>query len=286
VKKVHLGFKAFDLHELACHFVAESAGFYAEHGLDVSLMDTRLVPDSELPRSLFSAACGSAVFRWLHGEKLKVVLVAAERPMFWLYTHSDVAGLGELRGRPMATYPDPAPPAQFLRIILNEAGFQAGHDVNLIPVGNDGGRLEMLRSGRAVAALVSSAMLPGQVEALGFRQLLCIGDGLRVPTTGLAVSLDTFRRDPDTINAMRDSHRAALRLVHGDKAAIRRAIRDAKLVDARHLDDGCELLRQFFTADGRIPAAGMLDGVRRLAESLELGTPEEPTDLYDCLREG
>lgn len=95
--KVQLGFKAFDLHELTCHFVAESAGFYAEHGLDVSLMDTRLVPDSELPQGLFSAACGSAVFRWLHGEKLKVVLVAAERPMFWLYTHSDVAGLGELR---------------------------------------------------------------------------------------------------------------------------------------------------------------------------------------------
>jgi ABC-type nitrate/sulfonate/bicarbonate transport system substrate-binding protein len=285
VKKVQLGFKAFDLHELTCHFVAETAGFYAEHGLDVSLMDTRLVPDSELPRSLFSAACGSAVFRWLHGEKLKVVLVAAERPMFWLYTHSDVAGLGELRDRPVATYPERAPPAQFLRIVLNEAGVQADR-VNLIPARDDVDRLQMLRSGRAVAALVSSAMLPAQVEALGFRQLLCIGDGLRLPTTGLAVSLDTFRRYPDTINAMRDSHRAALRLVHGDKPALRRAIRDAKLVDARHLDDGCELLRHFFTTDGRIPAAGMLDGVRRLAESLELGIPEEPADLYDCLREG
>jgi ABC-type nitrate/sulfonate/bicarbonate transport system substrate-binding protein len=286
VKKVQLGFKAFDLHELACHFLAESAGFYAEHGLQVSLVDTRIVPDSELPQRLFSTACGSAVVRWLHGEKLKVVLVAAERPMFWLYTRSDVSGLGELRGRPMATYPGAAPPAQFLRIILNEAGFQAGPDVNLVPVRDDGGRLDMLRSGQAAAALVSSAMLPGQVEALGFRQLLCIGDELRLPTTGLAVTLDTFRRYPDTINAMRDSHRAALRLVHGDQPALCRTLRDAGLVDARHLDHGCELARQFFTTDGRIPAAGMLDGVRRLANSLELGIPQDRTDLYDCLREG
>jgi hypothetical protein len=30
----------------------------------------------------------------------------------------------------------------------------------------------------------------------------------------------------------------------------------------------------------------MLDGVRRLANSLELGIPQDQTDLYDCLREG
>jgi ABC-type nitrate/sulfonate/bicarbonate transport system substrate-binding protein len=285
VKKVQLGFKAFDLHELACHFVAESAGLYAEHGLHVSLMDTRIVPDSELPRGLFSTACGSAVVRWLHGEKLKVVLIAAERPMFWLHTRSDVSGLGELKGRPIATYPDAAPPAQFLRIVLNEAGFQDGRDVSLVPVRDDAGRLEMLRSGQAAAALVSSAMLPGQVEALGFRQLLCIGDELRLPTTGLAVTLDTFGRYPDTIKAMRDSHRAALRLVHGDQPALRRALCDAGLLGDRHLDRGCEFVRQFFTTDGRIPAAGMLDGVRRLADSLELEIPEGPPELYDCLQD-
>jgi hypothetical protein len=285
VKKVQLGFKAFDLHELACHFVAEAAGFYAERGLHVSLLDTRLVPDSELPKNLFSAACGSALFRWLRGEKLKVVLVAAERPMFWLYAHSDVTGLGDLEGRPVATYPDAAPPAQFLRIILNESGVQTGRDVSLIPVRDDGGRLQLLRSGQAAAALISSAMLPSQVEALGFRQLLCVGDRLRLPTTGLAVGSDTFRRYPDTVDAMCDSHRSALRLVHGDEPALRRALRDSGLVDVRHLDNACELLQEFFTTDGRVPAAGIFDGVRCIADSLTLRIPAEQSEFYDCIRE-
>lgn len=285
MKAIHLGFKAFDLHELACHFVAECAGVYSEHGLDVSLMDTRAVPDRELPDSLFSAACGSAVIRWLHGEKLKVVFVAAKRPMFWLYSQHDAGGLDGLRGQCVATYPDAAPPAQFLRIVLEDAGLTADRDVHLEPGRDDVARLEMLRSGHAAAALVSSATLPCRVEEFGFRQLLCVGDCLRLPTTGLAVSLGMFEREPEAVAAMVESHRTALRLIHDDQPPLRRGLREAGLVDERDLDSACELLRQFFTTDGLVRAADVLPGVRRLAVSLKLAIPAESVELYDCIRQ-
>jgi len=284
VKAIHLGFKAFDLHELACHVVAECAGVYSEYGLDVSLMDTKAVPDRELPDSLFSAACGSAVIRWLHGEKLKVVFVAAKRPMFWLYSQHDAGGLDGLRGQCVATYPDAAPPAQFLRIVLEDAGLTADRDVHLEPGRDDVARLEMLRSGHAAAALVSSATLPCRVEEFGFRQLLCVGDCLRLPTTGLAVSLGMFEREPEAVAAMVESHRTALRLIHDDQPPLRRGLREAGLVDERDLDSACELLRQFFTTDGLVRAADVLPGVRRLAVSLKMAIPVENVELYDCIR--
>ena len=282
MKEVQLGFKAFDLHELGCHFVAQSAGFYAERRLDVSLVDTRLMPDEELPEHLFSTACGSAVIRWLLGEKLKVVLVAAERPMFWLYSNNGVARLEDLRGRKIATFPDASPPAHFLRIILEQAQLDTHGAVSLVPARDDGSRLEMLRRGDAAAALISSAILPCAVEALGFRKLLCVGDHFRLPTTGLAVRLDTFQRYPETVNAMRDAHRAALRLIHGDRAGLHRALEEAELVDTDFLDSSCELLREFFTSEGQVQDVDVRDGLRRLADSLDVEVPRELPGLYAC----
>ena len=36
---VQLGFKAFDAHELLCHFIAAKAGLYQRHRLQIELVD-------------------------------------------------------------------------------------------------------------------------------------------------------------------------------------------------------------------------------------------------------
>jgi hypothetical protein len=142
----------------------------------------------------------------------------------------------------------------------------------------------MLRSGDAAAALVSSATLPDRVQELGFRQLLCVGDRLRLPTTGLAVSSGMFEKDPEAVAAMVECHRAALRLIHDDEPPVRRGLREASLVDERDLDSACELLRQFFTMDGLVQTSDILPGIKRLAASLKLAIPAEDVGLYDCIR--
>lgn len=284
MKKVQLGFKAFDIHELICHFVAETSGCYAEQGLDVSLVDTRREPDEELHEIFFSAACGSALIRWLNGEKLKIVFVAAERPMFWLYSHDNVAGLHGLKQRRIATYPDAAPPAKFLGIVFEDGGLKVDTDVQLVPAHNDSVRLEMMQSGQASAALISTAMLPRQIKELGYRQLLCLGDLLQVPTTGLAVSLTTIENHHDTVCAMREAHRAAIRLVHGDVAALAQALKAAELPGVEDPDGIQDLLRSFFSTDGLVAGANKFSGLFRLAAYMNLEPPGEPKDLYGCIR--
>ena len=284
MKKVHLGFKAFDIHELICHFVAETAGCYAEQGLDVSLVDTRLISDEKPHENLFSTACGSAAIRWLNGEKLKVVFVASERPMFWLYSNDSVTGLNDLKRRRIATYPETAPPAKFLSIFLKDAGLDEDPDLQLVIASDDSGRLEMMRSGHASAALISTAMLPREIKEFGFRQLLCLGDLIGLPTTGLAVSLTTFENHQDTVCAMREAHSAAIQLVHGNAEALARALRFAEFPGADDPAGTQNLLQNFFSTDGLIPAGDRFCGLYRLAAFLRLELHCEPADLYDCIK--
>lgn len=280
MKRVSLGFKAYDIHELACHFVAEHAGLYRDRGLEVTLEDTRRVADHELPEALFSAACGAALIRWLRGASVRVEVVATVRPMFWLHAAGGVHALDDLRGRTIASYPEGAPPAQFLRIVLEDAGLAPGLDVKLVSAPSDAARIELLSRPDVVAALTSSATLPHRPVRPGFHELLCIGDRLRVPTTGLAVNLAMVERSPQIVDAMADAFRAALRLIHEDEAVVRGALRESALVDEQDVDRAGVLVRQFFTANGRIRAGDVLPGVQRVAASLGVAAVESADSLY------
>ena len=81
VTRVLLGFKAFDPHELLCHFVAAEGGLYSRHGIRVRLVDITFVPDAELPAELFQVSCGAALAGALQGNGQRVVFVATDRPM-------------------------------------------------------------------------------------------------------------------------------------------------------------------------------------------------------------
>lgn len=280
MKAVTLGYKAFDLHELTCHFVARHAGLYADRGLEVSLLDTRRVTDKELADSVMSVACGSALLRWLRGEPVKVVFIAATRPMFWLVCREDITDLQGLAGGCIAGYPTAAPPAQFLRVVLDEAGLGSAGAVTVLPAGDDTARLDMLQSGEAVAALSSSATSARAVEQAGLRRLFCLGDRIQVPTTGLAVHPRLLANDPEAVERMREAFRAALRVIHSDAAVLRESLREAAIVDDGVLDDACLLVRQFYSDSGGMIAADVLPDVQRLARCMGQALPGDVGDLY------
>lgn len=277
---ITLGFKALDVHELGCHFVARHAGIYASRGLDVRLLDTRPIADDELPVTVISVACGSALLRWLRGERVKVVFVAATKPMFWLCGRNGIEKLDDLAGRSIAAYPEASPPAWFLRVVLEEAGLDPADRMTVIPLPDDAARLAAVESGEAAAALVSSATSLRALEAAGLRRLLCLGDRLRVPTTGLAAHRSLLETDPDTVHRVRGAFRAALRVIHEDESVLRASLREAGLLD--ELGPACSLLREFYSRDGSVAPAAVLPGVQRIAHSMKLPLPTDVGTLYAC----
>lgn len=277
---VHLGFKAFDLHELACHFVARHAGLYAAHGLDVHLLETTFLSDEQLPPRTFQAACTAALIAWLRGATVRVVFVACDRPMFWLVGRTGVT-LSQLarRGR-IASYPPGAAPGELLRLVLGEAAAAGDGGPELLPARDDSARLGLLLSGEVDAAVLSSAVSPERIARRGLVTLRFFGDALRLPTTGLAVQAGLLDREPGLVRAMCACYREGLRLLRQDAGLAAQAFAAALDLNSEEAVAAVARVRDCYTTDGKgDPAlqAGAIDAVRR---ALGGGGPA-PAGLYD-----
>jgi ABC-type nitrate/sulfonate/bicarbonate transport system substrate-binding protein len=279
VTKIRLGFKAFDPHELLCHFVAVRAGLYERERLAVELTDLTFTPDAELPPEICQVSCGAALQGALQGNPQRVVFVATERPMFWL--HGAVPDLAALRGRTVATYPAVAPPARFARMILQGAGLDPDADVTLAPARDDTARLGLLRSGSAAAAVLSSAVPPPVVERLGFRTLSFFGDAIRIPTTGLAVHARRLAEDRAQVAALVRVLKGGLDRLHRESALAARVLQETFDIDAAIAPATAALLERHFSRNGRTDAALAQGVIDRMRAALGVERPLAFEEVYD-----
>jgi hypothetical protein len=270
VASLTIGFKAYDAHELACHFVARHAGLYEKHGLQPQLLDTTFIADADLPPLTFHAACGAALFDWLRGVEVRVVFVAAQRPMFSLHARPERDDVSNLRGEVVAGFPPAAPPAVFLRALLRQRSVEPD-GITTLPARDDVARIGLLRDGSASVALLSSAVAPRALTEIGFPELLFLGDALRLPTTGLAVSAATYASEAGLVAAMRSCYRDALALLHGDTGILAAALAERVEFDAAGRAALAERVRRCYTRDGRVALRAVEGAVGLVAA--ELGRP-------------
>jgi ABC-type nitrate/sulfonate/bicarbonate transport system substrate-binding protein len=275
---VHLGFKAFDLHELACHFIARQAGLYAARGLDVHLLETTFLADEQLPARTFQAACTAALIAWLRGAPVRVVFVACDRPMFWLIGRAGATLSEVAHGGRIASYPPGAAPGDLLRLVLGEAG-QGGEPV-LLPARDDNARLGLLLSGEVNAAVISSAVPVQRLTRRGLTILNFFGDALRLPTTGLAVHADLLDREPGLVRAMCACYRESLRLLREDTSLTAAAFQAALGLGDDEAARAIALVRECYTIDGRADPASQAAAIDAVRRALGGGAPPG-AGLYD-----
>ena len=277
MQEIHLGFKAFDVHELLCHGLAEAAGLYAAAGLSVKLIDTTFVPDEALPENTFHASCGATLASFLKGEKRRVVFVACDRPMFWLYGRPGVDSLQQLSQARVTTFPDSAPPSKFLRKLLHDAGVSPG----LLPSRDNTARLALITSGSVDAGLLSSRYLPHEVEAHGARQLAFVGDNLRLPSTGLAVSAELYDERPQLVASMVSLYQEAMEKVFDDDEALLREVL-LKIFDQpeQGLDQAVQVIRDCYNPCGYSDESLLQSAIDSMAAGMGLAS-RPAQELYE-----
>jgi hypothetical protein len=248
---VSVGFRAFDPHELLVHFLAEHAGLYPELGIEVELVDLRR---AEAPHDA-TVACGAALFHAIGGAPVEILLIASAAPLFWLY------GRAALPGSRVASYPPGAPPARFLELALGESA-------TFLTARDDAARLALVRSGQADSALLSSATPGPRVPDL--RQLFCLADRVRVPSTGIAAPPDRGRG----VDRLVDAHRRALGLLARDRGLGEAAARDAFGFVEHEAEWVLDAATRHFTADGRVPAAYVDAALAAVGASRSPYTPD------------
>lgn len=273
MRQLYLGFKAFDLHELTCHFVARYAGIYEAHDIQVRLLDTSFIADDQLPDQTFHASCGSATCNWLGGAPMKVVFVATDKPMFWLYARPEISSFDELAAGRVAGYPGMAPPAHFLRMIIKSVGLDPDRDLSIEAARDDRARLGLLRSGDAAAAIISAAVLPAEVQRFGFSPLAFFGDELRVPTTGLAVHRALLDSEPELVAAMSHCYLDSLQLIHEQIDVLHEVLREDFGITDADLEVAGDLVQSCYTKDGTTSLDAISPTLNNLQEELGLIGP-------------
>jgi hypothetical protein len=277
MKNIHLAFKAYDVHELLCHAIADSTGLYTDAGLSITLLDSTFVPDEALPENTFHAACGAALASYLKGQHRKVVFVACDKPMFWLYGRQGIDSLDQLAQSRVATFADIAPPSHFLCKLLSDAGIAPG----LLPSRDDTARLALLTSGSVDAALLSSLYLPHEVESRGPQRLAFIGDSLRLPSTGLAVSSELNEKHPELVAQMVKIYQEAMKYVHDNNDEVFRCVLlSAFNMPAAAIEESMELIRDCYNPFGYCYDSLLQSAVDGMAAGMGLAS-RAPDDLYD-----
>lgn len=232
---IELGFKAFDPHELLCHFVAVDAALYDGR---VSLRDITFEADGEVDGAALQASCGSATLSPL---PYRILLVASRQPLFWLVARRGTSEEA-LDGAKIAGYPPFAPPARFLDTVIGAAG------ARIEPARDDVARVGLLVAGEVAAALVSAAMPLPRLARLGLEPVFCIGDRITLPTTGLASLLVD-----DRVKRVVTAHREALALVHAEPQRVVRILKRYFAFDAEEADWFAQIALTHFSLDGTPP---------------------------------
>lgn len=277
---ITLGFKAFDAHELLCHFVAHKAGLYRSGKINVELADITFTADGDLPADWFQASCGAALTSALKGLGTRVPFVAVDRPMFWVWSRCKVEKLDELRGARIATFPPLSPPNALTNVVLRKSGLTPDEDVTLLASRDDVGRLGLLRSCSVEAAVISSAVPPGKMAALGFHLVCQLGDHVRIPTTGLATSGEKLADDPNLVESLVDIHRQALQLIHDDPAFTAATLTQWFDVDLDLASRTAKLYASSFTQAGRVSETIAREAVAAVARNLGLADPPAWDEIY------
>ena len=280
MKTVECGLKAFDVHELLCHFVAKRGGFYAAADLDVKLVDTTFTPDEKLPvADYFQVACGAAAFS--RDIPFRVFLAAVTRPMFWLYGSAGTEKVEQLAGKRIATFPPLAPPYWFNRIALRNHGLDPDTDVELKPVRDDTLRLGLLREGAVDAALISSVVSPVTVQELGLNVLSLVGDEIRFVTSGIATTVKIAQEDPGLVENLVGAYRHSLAVIHGAPAEVHSILVDVMGISQEGAEKTYELILPCYSQDGYLELETIQASLDTLGAEQGVETQADARELYD-----
>jgi len=278
---VQLGFKAFDAHELLCHFIAAKAGLYQRHRLQIELVDITFAIDKDLPQHMLQVSCGAALVSALRGTPQRVVFVAVDRPMFWLYATRDIESLKDLKNKKVATFPVGAPPHHLANIILQRAGIDPKEDVALAPGRDDVARFGLLKTGDANAAVISSAVSPVAVKKAGFHELCFFGDTIRRPTTGLAVHATQLTQQAGLVETLVAILKEGLSLLHNDPALVVDVLQHYFGVPTDIAGKTAAMYEKYFTHDGRTTPEIAQLAVDSLRKALQISTSISWQEIYD-----
>lgn len=181
---IEIAFRAFNPHELLVHEIAQRSGAYDDANVVVRVVDGIGRPVDDL---IHTFGLGDVLITSSQRSAWSIPLVYTDRPLFWLYAREPLPMLRVRDGVRLAMHPAGTAPYELANLALQRLGF-TDTQLRTTHQTSDARRLEAVTELGLDGGVFGTAIPPNQLAAAGLQQVVCVGDIVRLPTTGLASS--------------------------------------------------------------------------------------------------
>src|SRR5262245_53079176 len=199
--------------------IAEKKGFYAKYGfapehiLIAISVGMNALGTGDLD---YSNGLAQSVLASIRGVPVKLVMFTQEKLVFFLVAKPQFQKVTDLRGKTIGISYFGSSTHMVAEGILRHYSMVPGKDVNILPSGDDQGRLAALDVGRIDAA-VGIPPLDIVAAKKGYKILARAGDYLKLPQNGIIVTDKKLETSPDQVKRVIKGTIEALQFIKNQK---------------------------------------------------------------------
>lgn len=235
-------------------WVSQELGLFAKHGLQHHLSYLAATT------AVQALAAGSEEIGLVGNQGIDVALEGADtvyvastvsRFIFQLYGDPSIKSVNDLKGKVVAATQPSASTDYATRMVLRRFGLAPDKDVKILYAGSMPALVSMLKSGNAVAGLMS-VPTTFQAQELGLKPILNVTD-LNIPFVfvGVATTRKVLRQKPDAITRFLRAYTESIAIIRRDKETALKAMGKFLKTDNRLALEG--IYEEYGNAFQRVP---------------------------------
>jgi ABC-type nitrate/sulfonate/bicarbonate transport system substrate-binding protein len=235
-------------------WVSQELGLFAKHGLQHHLNYLAATT------AVQALAAGSEEIGLVGNQGIDVALEGADtvyvastvsRFIFQLYGDPSIKSVNDLKGKVVAATQPSASTDYATRMVLRRFGLAPDKDVKILYAGSMPALVSMLKSGNAVAGLMS-VPTTFQAQELGLKPILNVTD-LNIPFVfvGVATTRKVLQQKPDAITRFLRAYTESIAIIRRDKETALKAMGKFLKTDNRLALEG--IYEEYGNAFQRVP---------------------------------
>ena len=251
-RRVKIAIPGYNITQIA-FFAAKDKGYFKEEGLDVDLiqMTGNLANLTLMSGEVeFTSVPAAAMAANLRGANLRVLFSTWEKPLFWVFTRTQMRDIRELKGKKVGVPGFNSVTYFLLREYLSRNGLEQGKDYTLIQAGDSAPRLLALQNGFVDATILPlpwnfSAQDAGMHEAASLAKADIVA-----PNGSVVVREEFLRGEPQLVEQfLRASYKGLRYAIERRAGVVPILIRNLKIKEDL-ATCGYDAARSALTADG------------------------------------
>jgi NitT/TauT family transport system substrate-binding protein len=263
--------------------VALEKRFYEKY--DLSVKPVLMRAQSAIPALIsgdidYDTHFGSLVRGAVSGLPIRVIFSTAEKQMFSFAVQPEIKTVENLKGKIIGISSFGGTQHLVTAGVLRAVGIDPDRDVKIINVGDEGVRIQQLRSKQIHGAMINPPMSV-IVQKEGFRLLLHAADYIDLPLTGLGATTKKLNENPEQAKRVVRALNEALQFIRANKKETVAIFARWLKMDTETAADTYDVAARVLSSDGTASDKAIMASIEEAKATGKIKGNFSPKDVSD-----